>query len=49
VPIISVRLDYQNKVMGISEPFYPTGDIKADELKLRAFYKGIKGKVAAWS
>ena len=49
VPIISVRLDYQNKVMGISEPFYPTGDIKADELKLRTFYKGIKGKVPSWS
>ena len=49
VPIISVRLDYQNKVMGISEAFYPTGDIKADELILKSFFKGIKGKVPAWS
>jgi hypothetical protein len=35
--------------MGISEAFYPSGDIKADELELRTFYKGIKGKVPAWS
>ncbi len=49
VPIISVRLDYKNKVMGISEAFYPTGDITVDELKLRAYYIGISGKVPAWS
>jgi 1-acyl-sn-glycerol-3-phosphate acyltransferase len=49
VPIISVRLDYKNKVMGISEAFYPTGDITIDEPKLRAYYKGVIGKVPAWT
>ncbi len=49
VPIISVRLDYKNKVMGISEAFYPTGDITVDEPKLRAYYKGVIGKVPAWT
>ncbi|MGK0386547.1 MAG: 1-acyl-sn-glycerol-3-phosphate acyltransferase [Patiriisocius sp.] len=49
VPIISVRLDYKTKVMGISEVFYPTGDIKVDELKLKEYYKDIVGKVSEWS
>jgi 1-acyl-sn-glycerol-3-phosphate acyltransferase len=49
VPIISVRLDYENKIMGISPAFYPTGDIKADGPKLKEFFKGIKGKVPDWS
>jgi 1-acyl-sn-glycerol-3-phosphate acyltransferase len=49
VPIISVRLDYKTKVMGISEAFYPTGDIAIDELKLKEYYKDIVGKVSEWS
>lgn len=49
VPIISVRLDYQKKIMGISEAFYPTGNIKADEPILKEYFKGIMGKIPEWS
>ena len=49
VPIISVRFDYKNKIMGISEAFYPTGDITVDEPILKEYYKGVVGKVPEWS
>ncbi len=44
VPIISVTFDYKNKKVIIDSPFYPTGDIEADTIKLRSFFKGVVGK-----
>ncbi len=45
VPIVSVALDFGDKKITISEPFYPTDDKDADFLKLRSFFKSAKGKV----
>lgn len=49
VPIIMFTLDFENKQNKISEPFYPTDDIKADFQFIYNFYKGVKGKVPAYS
>lgn len=46
VPIVSVAIDFEHKKVIISKPFYPTDDKDADILKLRLFFKGVKGKVA---
>ncbi len=44
VPIILGLLDYKKRIGGLFEPFFPTGDIKADMEKLRAFYHDACGK-----
>lgn len=44
VPIVMAYLDYKNKVVGLGPSIKPTGDIKADFLKIRDFYSGIIGK-----
>ncbi len=44
VPIILGLLDYKRRVGGLFEPFFPTGDIKADMEKLRAYYHDATGK-----
>lgn len=49
VPIIMFTLDFENKQNKISEPFYPTDDMEADFKFMRAFYKGVKGKVPEYS
>lgn len=49
VPIIPVAFDYLTKKVIISEPFYPTGNIDEDTLKLRSFYKSIVGKKKEYS
>ena len=49
VPIITVGFDYPSKTLHIGEAFYPTGDITVDEPKLKAFYKGMIGKVPEWT
>jgi 1-acyl-sn-glycerol-3-phosphate acyltransferase len=46
VPIITVSFDYSKKVVSIGEPFYPTGNIEADLVKLHKFYDGVVGKVS---
>ncbi len=43
VPIVCSFLDYGRKVGGVGPAFVPTGDIKADMDRIRAFYDGIKG------
>ena len=42
-------LDFKNKQNKISEPFYPTDDFEADMKTIKAFYKGVEGKIAAYS
>ncbi|EGV42026.1 acyltransferase [Bizionia argentinensis JUB59] len=49
VPIIMFSLDFKNKQNNISEPFYPTDDLEADFAFMKAFFKGIEGKVASYS
>lgn len=45
VPICFAYLDYGNKKIGISDHFFPTGDIEEDMKIIRNFYSGIKGKI----
>lgn len=49
VPIIMFTLDFENKINKVSEPFYPTDDTAADFAFMKAFYKGVKGKITAYS
>lgn len=49
VPIIPVAFDYGKKTVFIYDAFYPTGDIDADTKILRAYYKGVVGKIPAYS
>jgi len=44
VPIIPVAFDYGTKTVKVGAPFITTGDIDADILVLRLFYKGVVGK-----
>ncbi|MCF7569101.1 1-acyl-sn-glycerol-3-phosphate acyltransferase [Sabulilitoribacter arenilitoris] len=49
VPIIMFTLDFENKQNKISEPFYPTNDIKADFNFMHSFFKDVKGKNKEYS
>lgn len=44
VPIVLGYLDYKNKIAGIGEVIYPTGNIEKDFQKIAAFYKDITPK-----
>ncbi|WP_350287004.1 1-acyl-sn-glycerol-3-phosphate acyltransferase [uncultured Croceitalea sp.] len=46
VPIVMVAFDFQQKAVTIAEPFYTSEDINSDFRKIRAFFKGVKGKIA---
>lgn len=43
VPIVMFGFDFGNKQVKLSEPFYPTDNIKADFTHFLNFYKNIKG------
>ncbi|WP_179018974.1 1-acyl-sn-glycerol-3-phosphate acyltransferase [Winogradskyella forsetii] len=49
VPIIMYTFDFKNKQNKVSEPFYTTDDMEADFEFMKAFYKGVEGKVKAYS
>ncbi|NRD21462.1 1-acyl-sn-glycerol-3-phosphate acyltransferase [Winogradskyella eckloniae] len=49
VPIIMYTFDFKNKQNKVSQPFYPTEDLEADFKFMKAFYKGVIGKVEAYS
>ncbi|MFD2914335.1 1-acyl-sn-glycerol-3-phosphate acyltransferase [Psychroserpens luteus] len=49
VPIIMFTLDFKNKENHISEPFYPTDDVEADFAFMKAFFKGVVGKIPEYS
>ncbi|MDO7173590.1 1-acyl-sn-glycerol-3-phosphate acyltransferase [Mariniflexile sp. AS56] len=49
VPIIMFTFDFENKQNKISEPFYPTDDMKADFEFMHQFFDGVKGKVPEYS
>lgn len=49
VPIIMLTLDFENKQNKISEPLYPTDDVKKDFELMHRFFEGVKGKVPEYS
>jgi 1-acyl-sn-glycerol-3-phosphate acyltransferase len=46
VPIVLAYMDYARKISGLGPTFYPTGDLDADMLRIKAFYVEFKGKNA---
>lgn len=44
VPIAMGFIDYRTRTLGIGPSIIPSGDIRLDFNKIRAFYSGIRGK-----
>ena len=44
VPIVLAYMDYERKVSGLGPAFYPSGDLEADMVHIKAFYAPFKGK-----
>ncbi|WP_439129805.1 1-acyl-sn-glycerol-3-phosphate acyltransferase [Polaribacter sp.] len=44
VPIVMATLDFENKKVKISEPYYTTDNFEEDFKYFKHFYKNIKGK-----
>lgn len=44
VPIVMVGFDYENRVVEMRPPFYPTGDIEKDMKTMMDYFRTIKGK-----
>ena len=44
VPIVLAYMDYERKVSGLGPAFYPSGDLEADIVHIKAFYAPFKGK-----
>jgi 1-acyl-sn-glycerol-3-phosphate acyltransferase len=44
VPIVCGYLDYATKRAGLGLSFVPTGDVRADMDRIRAFYNGKRGR-----
>jgi len=47
VPIVMAYMDYEKKISGLGPVFFPSGDIEADMVKIKAFYAPFKGKNAS--
>ncbi|MDX1943612.1 MAG: lysophospholipid acyltransferase family protein [Saprospiraceae bacterium] len=47
VPIVMVKFDWGKKIIGFSQPFYPSGSIGEDMKFIEQYYQGVKGKNAA--
>ena len=45
VPIVMGTLDFENKQVKISEPYYLTDSIENDFKHFYSFFKGVKGKI----
>jgi len=45
VPLVCCKFDWENKIVGFREPFYPSGNFDEDIKILQEFYKGVKGKI----
>ncbi len=48
VPIVPVKFDWGEMVVGIGAPFYPTGDYDKEIEDILAFFKGAKGYNPEW-
>lgn len=44
IPLVPVALNYKEKKVVWGLPFYPSGNLKEDAVKLDGFFKGHKGK-----
>ncbi|AUC84230.1 acyltransferase [Polaribacter sp. ALD11] len=44
VPIVMATLDFENKKVKISEPYYITNDLEEDFKNFKVFFKNIRGK-----
>jgi 1-acyl-sn-glycerol-3-phosphate acyltransferase len=44
VPILLVCMDYENKQVIFGKIVIPSGDMAADMLEIKSFYKGVKGR-----
>ena len=49
VPIISATLNFKDKNIKFSDPFFTTDNIEDDIKKLKSFFDGVKGKVEEYS
>ena len=47
VPIVMSYMDYTRRISGLGPVFYPSGNLDADMLTIKAFYAPFKGKNAA--
>ncbi len=45
VPIVMISMDFASKTIGISKPFYPSGEKEKDFIEIKSFYKGVVGKI----
>jgi 1-acyl-sn-glycerol-3-phosphate acyltransferase len=46
VPIVLAYMDYKQKISGLGPVFYPTGNLEADMVSIKAFYAPFTGKNA---
>jgi 1-acyl-sn-glycerol-3-phosphate acyltransferase len=44
VPIVMATLDFENKTIKISEPYYVTDSLEKDLKKFKKFFKDVKGR-----
>ena len=44
LPIVPGYMDYKTKTVGITDEFFPSGDVDADMANLREFYGGITAR-----
>lgn len=44
IPIVMATLDFENKKIKISPPYYPTENIDADFKHFKLFFKNVKGR-----
>ncbi|WP_424989213.1 1-acyl-sn-glycerol-3-phosphate acyltransferase [Flagellimonas sp.] len=49
VPIVMVAFDFGKKEIKIGEPFWVTDNQERDFAKIHDFYRGVKGKIPAYS
>ncbi|NYJ28706.1 1-acyl-sn-glycerol-3-phosphate acyltransferase [Allomuricauda sp. ARW1Y1] len=49
VPIVMVAFDFGKKEIKIGEPFWVTDNQESDFARIHDFYRGVKGKIPAYS
>ncbi|GAA3508189.1 1-acyl-sn-glycerol-3-phosphate acyltransferase [Aquimarina addita] len=49
VPIVMITFDFGKKQNIISKPFYPTDNAEKDLTFMYSFFKGVQGKIPAYS
>lgn len=48
IPIIMIGFDFINKVIKVSEPFYPSGDFSVDKMIIAEYFSKIPGVQKTW-